>query len=175
MPRAEKIKRHAKPQQYESGDNQPLLCRVQTGLGLGYSRFHMSWSGRTRRVRRLDLNGRNEPVAPPRNGFDESGITRIIPNSFPDLEYRHSQALVEFDKGILGPKSVPNLFPRNNLSGAFDKQYQESERLFLQAHTDRSARKCAISRVKQVKPETVADFRGRRVIWSRCRHTSGEI
>ena len=123
----------------------------------------------------LDLNRRDEPIAPPRNGFDESGITRIIPKSFPDLEYRHSQALIEFDKGILGPKSVPNLFPRNNLSGAFDKQYQKSERLFLQAHTDRSTRKCAISRVKHVKPETVADFRGRRMIWSRCRHTSGEI
>ena len=72
-------------------------------------------------------------------------------------------------------KSVPNLFPRNNLSGAFDKQKQKAERLFLQAHANRSARQGDISRVKHVKPETVAYFRGRRMIWSRCRHTSGEI
>jgi hypothetical protein len=126
-------------------------------------------------MRSLDPNGGDEPVAPAGNGFDESGVTRIIPKSFPDLEYRNSQALVEFDEGILRPKSVPNLFPRNNLSGAFDKQYQKSERLVLQTHANRSARQCAISRVKHVKPETVADFRGRRMIWSRCRHTSGKI
>ncbi|HLO07310.1 MAG TPA: hypothetical protein VK198_11755 [Terriglobales bacterium] len=28
---------------------------------------------------------------------------------------------------------------------------------------------------QQVKPETVTDFRGHRMIWSRCRHTSGQI
>ena len=72
----------------------------------------------------LDLNGRDEPVAASGNGFDESGIAGIIPKSFSDLQYRHSQALVEFDKGILRPKSVSNLFPRNNLSGAFHKQQQ---------------------------------------------------
>ena len=78
--------------------------------------------GRVSDLCSLDPNGRDEPVAAARNGFDKSGITGIIPKSFSDLQYRHSQALVEFDKGILRPKSIPNLFPRNNLSGAFHKQ-----------------------------------------------------
>ena len=72
-------------------------------------------------MRSLDLNRRDEPIASPRDGLDESWITGIIPKSFPNLKNRHPQALIEFDKGILGPKSVSNLFPRNNLSGAFHK------------------------------------------------------
>ena len=96
-----------------------VLRRVQIGLGCGHSWCRRSLSGGISNVCALDLNGRDEPVAASGNGFDESGIARIIPKSFPDLEYRHSQALVEFDKGILWPKSISNLFPRNNLSGAF--------------------------------------------------------
>ena len=35
MPRVENIKHHADQQQYESGDDQPVLFRVQIGLGRG--------------------------------------------------------------------------------------------------------------------------------------------
>ncbi len=80
-----------------------------------------SWNRGAGYLRSLDPNGRDEPVAASRNSFDESGITGIIAKSLSDLEYRHSQALVEFNEGILRPKSISNLFPRNNLSGAFHK------------------------------------------------------
>ena len=119
MPRVENIKRHADQQQYESGDDEPVLFRVQTKVEYRASWRRRSWTGGINNVCRLDLNGRDEPVAAPRNGFDKSGIAGIIPKSFSNLEYRHSQAFVEFDKSILWPKSISNLFPRNNLSGAF--------------------------------------------------------
>src|SRR5690348_4898435 len=121
MSRVENVKRRAKQQQHESGDDQPMLCRVQTAWGREYSWPGRSCSARRRNMCGGDLNRCDEPVASARNGFDESRITRLIPESFSDLEYRHSQAFVEFDKGILRPESISNFFPRNNLPGAFHK------------------------------------------------------
>src|SRR5690348_7306061 len=96
-------------------------------VGLRY-RQGLNWtrrSGRAGIFRNLDLDRRNEPIASAGDGLNESGIARIIPKSFSDLEYRHSQALVEFNKGVLGPKPVPNLFSRNNLSATLDQQHQQ--------------------------------------------------
>ena len=72
----------------------------------------------------LDLHRRDESVAPAWDSLDKPGIAGIVPKSFPDLQYRDPQALIEFDKGILWPKPSSNLVPRHNLSGALHKQYQ---------------------------------------------------
>ena len=101
-----------------------MLFRVQTKVEYRASWRRRSWTGGITNVCCLDLNGCDEPVATSRNGFDKPGVTGIIPKRFTNLQYRHSQALVEFDEGILGPKSISNLFPRNNLSGAFHQQEQ---------------------------------------------------
>ena len=122
MPRAENIEHHANHKQYESGDDQPVLCRIQIGFGCRYRWYRRNLAGGICYVYSLEPDGRDEAVAAAGNGFDEPGVAGIIPKSFSDLEYRHSQALIEFDEGILRPKSVPNLFPRNNLSSTFDKQ-----------------------------------------------------
>ncbi len=143
-------------------DDQPMFCRIPDWIGTriqsGDAAIEVVELGT---VRSLDLNGSNESVATAGNGFDKSGITGIIPKSFSDFQYCHSQALVEFDKGILRPKSISDLFSRNNLPRALHKQQQKSERLFLQAHPHRIARQGAIGRIKHVESKTVACFGSR--------------
>ena len=80
--------------------------------------------GRIRGNRVFNLYWGYKPVSPPRNGFDKSGVASVISKSFPHLKYCHPQAPVELNKGILWPESISNLFPRNNLSGAFHQKEQ---------------------------------------------------
>jgi hypothetical protein len=65
---------------------------------------------------------RNEPEALAWNGFDEARVSGIVPQSLPRFPQGCAETRVEIYVGVVGPDSLPHLFPGHNLAGALGKR-----------------------------------------------------
>jgi hypothetical protein len=80
------------------------------------------------------LDVRKETVATFRDGLDEAGSGRGIPERAANLGDRGVQARVEFDERVVGPQELPQLLARDQLTRPGYQEAEYAGRLLLQGH-----------------------------------------
>ena len=73
-------------------------------------------------------------VATLRNGLDEAGSARGIPEGATNLGDRGVQARVEFDERVVRPHEVPQLLARDQLARPAHQEAENAGRLLLKGH-----------------------------------------
>ena len=76
---------------------------------------------------------RNEPVSPPRQGFDIGRGLGRIPQRFADARDGVVQAVVEIHEGIGRPELVTEFLSRDQVAGGLQQDRQHLQRLALKA------------------------------------------
>src|SRR6266581_7318690 len=66
----------------------------------------------------------DETIAPPRDGLDEAGLLRIVPQDLPDLANRAVDAVVAIEVDALSPNPLDDLLPADQLSPLLRQEQQ---------------------------------------------------
>src|SRR3954468_20168814 len=103
---------------------------IEAGGQRSYGRSEIRWFNR-RRCRDRVLNGRDKPVATPRQCFDESRILRRIAQRIAQFTDSAIDCVVEIDKRAAVPEFFLNLLPRDYFAGAFEQEKKDLKRLLL--------------------------------------------
>jgi hypothetical protein len=104
-------------------------------------------------------NNRNDKsISTPRNGLDEPGVIRIVVQGLPQLRYRCTQALAEFNKRISRPKTLLENFAAHNLARILKKKQEQLERLLLQFDAVAMAKKFSRLRMDFEDAEAVDEY-----------------
>ena len=101
----------------------------------------------------MPVYGRQETVAAPRQGFDESWIVGGIAQSVPEALYGGVQAMVKVDERVGRPESLLEFIAAHDLPGAFEKHGEELEGLLLELHFDAVAAQLSGARIDLVDAE----------------------
>jgi hypothetical protein len=75
-----------------------------------------------------------EAIALPGEGLYIARVIGGVPQSVPQSSYRGIDTLIELDNRLVRPEALPNLLPRNYVSGGFEKHSQDLERLLLESN-----------------------------------------
>src|SRR5262249_42391394 len=70
------------------------------------------------------------------DGLDKPGARRVVAKRIAQARHGAIEALIEFYKGVSGPDAVAQLFATHDLTGKFQKQLKDFERLVLQLDPD---------------------------------------
>src|SRR5580700_2026928 len=76
------------------------------------------------------LHRRDEPIAPPRQSFNEAWTVGRIPQHFTQAHHRVVQSVVKVDKRISGPQTFAKLIPGDHISRFFQQDDEDLEGLF---------------------------------------------
>ena len=79
----------------------------------------------------------DEAVAPPRDGFHKTRTFGRVAEDFAQLHHSIIQAVIEIDECISLPQAISQFIPGDDLTGSFQENGQNLERLFreFQAET----------------------------------------
>jgi hypothetical protein len=85
---------------------------------------------------RITGHAADEPIAATRHRLDERRLVGVIAERRAQTLDRRVEAVFEIDEGALRPQPQPQLVACDDLSGPFEQQPQNLERLLLQSHAD---------------------------------------
>jgi hypothetical protein len=94
------------------------------------------------------MNGRQEPIALARHGFDEAGILRVVLQRGAQLLQSGIQAPLEIDVGPFRPQRLAKLFSPDNLPILLEQHRQDAKGLFLELDPDALAAEARPSQVR---------------------------
>jgi hypothetical protein len=78
----------------------------------------------------------DKPVSPLGHGFNKTRSIGDIPKGFPQPFDGVVQAVIEVDKGVGGPKALPQFFAVHHVARMLQQELQDLQRLLLQLHPD---------------------------------------
>jgi hypothetical protein len=97
----------------------------------------LRWGPKLRSGRRKEILYRDqEAVSPARNRLDKSRVLRGVAKRLPQLPNGRTQAVVEINKCIGRPQSLPQLLSRNEFAPPLKKEYEDLKRLLLYLNLD---------------------------------------
>ncbi len=77
------------------------------------------------------VDGGDEAVSPPGQGFDEARARCGIAQRLADLVHRGIQAVIEIDKGVGRPDLFAQLIARDHFTGILEQRREDLKRLLL--------------------------------------------
>lgn len=105
--------------------------------------------------RRPRIDRSDETVSSARQCFEVSGCDALVPQRRPELLDTGIQAVVEADKGSIGPENIAQVLARHDLASMLDQVLQQCAWLRTQAQTTAPATQFAASRVEHELPEVI--------------------
>ena len=74
----------------------------------------------------------DEAVADAGEGLDEARLRRVVAEDGPEPLHHRVDAVLEVDRGAVGPQPLADVLAGDDVAGAIEHQRQQLERLFLQ-------------------------------------------
>jgi len=90
----------------------------------------------------------DKPISPARQRLNVPRHIRLIPQRLPLLLDRGIHAMIEIDKCVRRPEPLPQLVARNKLSGMFQQNFKNLNRLPLQLQPDTTFAELSAPRVE---------------------------
>ena len=78
------------------------------------------------------VDGRNEPVAAARDGFDKPRRVGRVPESVTQPLDNDVQTVLKIDEGVFWPEPLSQLLTSDELAGVLEQQCERLKRLLLQ-------------------------------------------
>ena len=119
----------------ESGKNDQRQSKQEGDTTVSSERFRRD-SLRWRGVRCGCGHGIEEPIAAPAHGLDIARLRGGIAQRAPQPVDGAADAVVEIDEGAVGPKAVPQFFPRDNLARLLHESNEQLEWAVLEPDAD---------------------------------------
>jgi hypothetical protein len=99
----------------------------------------LCWRRRDRVQRQLEprpaCHWSDEAVTAARHGFDESGVLGGVADGCAQLPNGRIQRVVKFDKRLVRPKLLTDLFAGDNFAGSLQQERKDLKRLPLQTNS----------------------------------------